>query len=200
MAKLKVTVVMFHDDEAGGYGVIIPTVPELATMGETVEDAFAMAKDCLEISLEAAADWDYYNLDHVHAGYAVVGIVEISVPPYLISVDESGDDAAPSGEGDGLMAKKKVTVVLLHDDDSGGYIAITPIFPCCSAREDSAERAFLMVKEKLELDLQEPTEWDLFDLDYAYSQHVVVGTVEVELPDRANAESTEVLQNRVHAE
>ena len=54
MAKLKVTVAMFHDDEAGGYSVIIPTVPELATMGETVEDAFAMARECLEISLEAS--------------------------------------------------------------------------------------------------------------------------------------------------
>ena len=182
MAKLKVTVAMFHDDEAGGYSVIIPTVPELAAMGETVEDAFAMARECLEISLEASADLDYYNLDHVYPGHILLGTVEIGVPSHPISVGGSGDGEAPLGEAGAPTAKRKVSVALLHQDDSGCYTAITPIFPMCSTQENCAAKALHMVKEKLELDLREPTDWDLFHLDAAYSEHVVVGTIEVELP------------------
>ena len=159
MAKLKVTVAMFHDDEAGGYSVIIPAVPELAAMGETVQDAFAMARECLE----ASSDLDYYNLDHVYPGHIVLGTVEISVPSHPISVGGSGDGAAPLGEAGAPTAKRKVSVALLHQDDSGCYTAITPIFPMCSTQENCAAKALHMVKEKLELDLREPTDWDLFD-------------------------------------
>ena len=42
-----------------------------------------------------------------------------------------------------------------------------------------------MAKESLELNLQDPSDWDLFDLDHAYSEHVVVGTVEINLPPRS---------------
>ena len=35
MVKKKVTVVLFHDDEAGGYSVVMPTYPPTgSTMGE----------------------------------------------------------------------------------------------------------------------------------------------------------------------
>jgi predicted RNase H-like HicB family nuclease len=183
MSKLKVTVVLFHDDEAGGYSVIIPTVPQLATMGETVEHAFVMAKECLEISLEEPADWEYYNLDHVYAGHVAVGAVEISVPSHPEHTESTEDTAAlPLGGGDCPIAKKKVTVVLLFNDNSGGYTAITPTFPHCATQEDSVDKALLSVKETLEFNLQEPDDWDLFDLDCAYSEHVVVGTVEVDVP------------------
>ena len=46
MGKKKVTVVLFHNyaSEDGGYSVVIPTIPQLGTMGDTVEHAFDMAK------------------------------------------------------------------------------------------------------------------------------------------------------------
>jgi predicted RNase H-like HicB family nuclease len=81
-----------------------------------------------------------------------------------------------------MMVKKKVTVVLFHDDETGGYTAIMPTFPYCTTQGDSVEDALLMAKESLELNLQEPSDWDLFNLDQAYSEHVVVGTVEIEVP------------------
>ena len=80
------------------------------------------------------------------------------------------------------MVKKKVTVVLFHDDDAGGYVAIMPTFPHCTTQGETVSHALAMAKESLELNLQEPTDWDLFDLDHAYSEHVVVGTVEVDVP------------------
>ena len=124
----------------------------------------------------------YYNLDHVYPGHIVLATVEIRVPSHPVSVDGSEDGAAPLGEAGAPAVKKKVSVVLLHQDDSGCYTAITPIFPMCSTQENCAAKALHMVKEKLELDLREPTDWDLFHLDAAYSEHVVVGTIEVELP------------------
>ena len=89
MVKKKVTVVLLHDDEAGGYSVIIPTAPRLATMGETVEDAFAMAKECVEISLQEPSDWDLFNLDHAYSEHVVVGTIEVELP--------DRPDAEPTG-------------------------------------------------------------------------------------------------------
>jgi predicted RNase H-like HicB family nuclease len=82
------------------------------------------------------------------------------------------------------MVKRKVTVVLFHDDEAGGYVAVMPTFPHCTTQGDTVGHALAMAKECLELNLQEPTDWDLFDLDHAYSEHVVVGTVEVDVPLR----------------
>ena len=82
------------------------------------------------------------------------------------------------------MVKKKVTVVLFHDDEAGGYSAVMPTFPYGSTMGDTIEYAMAMAKECLELTFQEPTDWDLFDLDHAYSEHVVVGTIEIEVPER----------------
>ena len=86
------------------------------------------------------------------------------------------------------MVKKKVTVVLFHDDEAGGYVAVMPTFPHCTTQGETVSHALAMAKECLELNLQEPTDWDLFDLDHAYSEHVVVGTVEVDVPIRPEVE------------
>lgn len=92
MVKKKVTVVLLHDDEQGGYTVIIPTIPELATMGDDVEHAFTMAKECLELSLKEPTDWDYYNLDHAYSEHVVVGTIEVDVPDPP-QTDGSGEEA-----------------------------------------------------------------------------------------------------------
>lgn len=89
------------------------------------------------------------------------------------------------------MAKRKVTVVLFHDDEAGGYVAVMPTFPHCTTQGETVSHALAMAKECLELNLQEPTDWDLFDLDHAYSEHVVVGTVEVDVPLRPESAEPE---------
>jgi len=44
---------VFERAEEGGYVVTFPAIPGLATQGETIEDARAMANDCLRAYLES---------------------------------------------------------------------------------------------------------------------------------------------------
>ena len=81
------------------------------------------------------------------------------------------------------MAKKKITV-LLYPSEDGGYVAYMPLFPGCTTQGNSVDDAFRMAKEALELALYEPDEFDLWALD-AYSEEIVVGTVEIEFPVEA---------------
>jgi antitoxin HicB len=41
------TALLVPDEEEGGYVVSFPAIPDLATQGETVEEARAMAEECL---------------------------------------------------------------------------------------------------------------------------------------------------------
>ena len=161
MVKKKVTVVMFHDDEMGGYSVIIPTIPRLATMGKDVAHSLAMAKECWEISIQEPADWNNYELGQACSERVAVGTIEADI-----------------------HGRKKVTAVVFHDDECGGYVAVMPAFPRCTTQGDTVKHALARAKECLEWNLREPTDWNLFDLDNAYSDHVVVGAVEVDLPPR----------------
>jgi predicted RNase H-like HicB family nuclease len=43
---------VFEPAEEGGYVVTFPAIPNLATQGETLEEARAMAEDCLRCYLE----------------------------------------------------------------------------------------------------------------------------------------------------
>ena len=47
---------VFQPAEEGGYTVSFPAVPNLATQGETLEEARAMALDCLQGYLETLAE------------------------------------------------------------------------------------------------------------------------------------------------
>ena len=64
---------------------------------------------------------------------------------------------------------------------NNGYVAYMPLSPGCTTEGDTAEEAFRMARESLELTLYEPDEFDLWALD-AYSDEVVVGTEEIEFP------------------
>lgn len=46
---------VFEPAEEGGYVVTFPAIPNLATQGETVDEARAMAEDCLRCYLEGLA-------------------------------------------------------------------------------------------------------------------------------------------------
>lgn len=44
-------VILEPERDAGGFSVSIPALPEIATQGETVEEALANAKDAIELVL-----------------------------------------------------------------------------------------------------------------------------------------------------
>jgi predicted RNase H-like HicB family nuclease len=44
--------VILHPDPHGGFAVSVPAFPEIATQGETVEEAIAMAKDAIQLYLD----------------------------------------------------------------------------------------------------------------------------------------------------
>ena len=46
------TAVIEPDEEEGGYVVMFPAIPDLATQGETIAEARRMAEDCLRGYLE----------------------------------------------------------------------------------------------------------------------------------------------------
>jgi antitoxin HicB len=46
---------MFEPAEEGGFVVTFPAIPGLATQGETLNEASAMAEDCLGAYLESLA-------------------------------------------------------------------------------------------------------------------------------------------------
>lgn len=66
-------------------------------MGDDVDHAFAMAKECLEISLQELTDWDHYSLAHAYSERVVAGSVEVDLPECPPLPVESEED-----EGGGL--------------------------------------------------------------------------------------------------
>ncbi len=184
MGKKKVTVVLFHDDDSedGGYSVVIPTIPQLGTMGDTVEHAFDMARECLEISLEDPADWDYYSFAQAYAEHVAVSTMEIEMPLRPGSTESKKDT--------GKLAK--VTVVLFQNE-AGVYTAITLSFPHHSTQGKTVREVLSAVKENLALNLQDPDEWDMFDLWHCQAEHIVIGTVEIEFPVQFKPPTPELL-------
>ena len=84
------------------------------------------------------------------------------------------------------MSKKNLPVILLPDVE-GGYSVFIPLFPSCTTQGETAEEALRNAKEALELLLDDPSEDDLECFDILTVSHVVVGQVEVEVPDRVSA-------------
>ena len=175
----KVTVILFHDDDSedGGYSVVIPTVPQLATMGDTVEHAFDMARECLE----EPVDWDYYSFAHAYAEHVAVSTMEIEMPPRPGNTESKIDT--------GKLIK--VTVVLFQNE-TGDYIAITPSFPNHYPQGKTVGEALSAVKECLALNLQDPDEWDMFELWHCQAEHIVIGTVEIQFPAHPRSPAPEL--------
>ena len=53
---LTFTAVIEPDEDEGGYVVTFPAIPDLATQGETLEEARVMAEDCLRGYLEVLGE------------------------------------------------------------------------------------------------------------------------------------------------
>ena len=80
------------------------------------------------------------------------------------------------------MVKRKFTVFLLPDDD--GYQVVFPHYPNCTTCGDTVEEALMMAKEAIELVLEVEAEQGADPVPAnAHVSHVVVGEIEVEVPD-----------------
>ena len=50
------TVLLTPDEESGGFVVTVPALPGCVTQGDTVEEAKAMAKEAIELTLDVLAE------------------------------------------------------------------------------------------------------------------------------------------------
>jgi antitoxin HicB len=71
MAQREYDVVLVPEAE-GGYSVLVPELPSVATQGETVEEALAMAKEAIELYIETM-DEDGLPIPPVHRSRVMVG-------------------------------------------------------------------------------------------------------------------------------
>ena len=44
--------ILLNKEEAGGYMVIVPALPDCITQGDTIDEALAMAKEAIELYVE----------------------------------------------------------------------------------------------------------------------------------------------------
>ena len=81
MGELRYAVVLepCAASEGGGFTVTVPALPEIATQGEDLEDALAMARDAIELSLSVRRD-EGDEIPPSDAEYARLAIVAVSVP------------------------------------------------------------------------------------------------------------------------
>ncbi len=71
MTRREYEVVLVPEAE-GGFSVLVPELPSVATQGETVEDALDMAKEAIELYLETM-DEDGIPIPTVHRRRVAVG-------------------------------------------------------------------------------------------------------------------------------
>ena len=50
------TVLLYPEPEVGGYSVLVPALPGCTTIGETVEEGLANAREAIELYIAAEAD------------------------------------------------------------------------------------------------------------------------------------------------
>lgn len=81
------------------------------------------------------------------------------------------------------MAKRKFTIFLMPDED-GIYRAISPYYPGCVTDGDTVEEALEHAKEAMEGILEAEAEDNGDPVpSYVHASHVVVGEVEIEVPE-----------------
>ena len=83
MAHQKFTVFLIPDED--GYQVVVPHYPECTTWGQTPQEAFANAKEAMELILEVDEEDEGDTIPpNVHAGHVIVGDVDVEVPAVLL--------------------------------------------------------------------------------------------------------------------
>lgn len=96
------------------------------------------------------------------------------------------------------MVQRKFTVILLPLED-GGYQVYFPDYPGCITVGDTVDNALGHAKEAMELYLKVEAERDGDPVpEYVHVPHVVVGEVDVEVPDSLIEARQEVKQGAGH--
>ena len=49
MKQRRYTILLYPDEEEGGYTVLVPALPGVVTQGETMEEAMAVAKEAIQL-------------------------------------------------------------------------------------------------------------------------------------------------------
>jgi predicted RNase H-like HicB family nuclease len=92
------------------------------------------------------------------------------------------------------LVKRKFTVILLPLDE-GGYQAYFPDYPGCITVGDTVDEALKYAKEAMELYLEAEADRGGDPVpEYVHVSHVVVGEVDVEVPDSLIETKEEIKQ------
>ena len=79
------------------------------------------------------------------------------------------------------MTTRRFTAVLIPDEDA--YQVVVPRFPNCTTWGSTPAEALANAREAMELLVEDPSEIDLDALQLPSEFHVIVGNIEVEVPD-----------------
>jgi len=71
--------VVILEPEGGAFNVIVPALPEVATFGSTAEEALAMARDAIELSLKYRREKGI-DIPASDAGIARVETISVTIP------------------------------------------------------------------------------------------------------------------------
>ena len=79
------------------------------------------------------------------------------------------------------MTTRRFTAILIPDEDS--YQVVVPRFPNCTTTGRTPAEALENAQEAMELLVEDPSEIDLETLHLPSEFHVIVGNIEVQVPD-----------------
>ena len=79
------------------------------------------------------------------------------------------------------MTTRRFTALLIPDEDA--YQVVVPRFPNCTTWGSTPAEALENAREAMELLVEDPSEIDLEALQLPSEFHVIVGNIEVEVPD-----------------
>ena len=79
------------------------------------------------------------------------------------------------------MTTRRFTAILIPDEDT--YQVVVPRFPNCTTTGRPPAEALANAREAMEVLVEDPSEIDLETLQLPSEFHVIVGNIEVEMPD-----------------
>ena len=79
------------------------------------------------------------------------------------------------------MTTRRFTAVLIPDEDA--YQVVVPRFPNCTTWGSTPAEALANAREAMTMLVEDPSEIDLEALQLPSEFHVIVGNIEVEVPD-----------------
>ena len=79
------------------------------------------------------------------------------------------------------MTTRRFTAILIPDKDA--YQVVVPRFPNCTTWGSTPAEALANAREAMEVLVEDPSEIDLETLQLPSEFHVIVGNIEVDVPD-----------------